>query len=133
TQKQISAYDKEVQRFAAMAANSMGLYETREVQDDGSIIYYQHDKPTLAESMNIWKRTADVFAVSNDGGKTWRGMDADGNVLATVLSVIGVKAEWIETAKLIVNHLQSFGTNFSLESKEGRLDLYHGDYRRISL
>lgn len=133
TQKQISAYDVEVQRFAAMAANSMGLYETREVQDDGSIIYYQHDKPTLAESMNIWKRTADVFAVSNDGGKTWRGMDADGNVLATVLSVIGVKAEWIETAKLIVNHLQSFGANYSLESKEGRVDLYHGDYRRMSL
>lgn len=133
TQKQISAYDVEVQRFAAMAANSMGLYETREVQDDGSIIYYQHDKPTLVESMNIWKRTADVFAVSNDGGKTWRGMDADGNVLATVLSVIGVKAEWIETAKLIVNHLQSFGANYSLESKEGRVDLYHGDYRRMSL
>lgn len=133
TQKQISAYDVEVQRFAAMAANSMGLYETREVQDDGSIIYYQHDKPTLAESMNIWKRTADVFSVSNDGGKTWRGMDADGNVLATVLSVIGVKAEWIETAKLIVNHLQSFGANYSLESKEGRVDLYHGDYRRMSL
>lgn len=123
TQKQISAYDVEVQRFAAMAANSMGLYETREVQDDGSIIYYQHDKPTLAESMNIWKRTADVFAVSNDGGKTWRGMDADGNVLATVLSVIGVKAEWIETAKLIVNHLLSYSNDnkYTLESKASQI------------
>ena len=133
TQKQISAYDLEVQRFASMAANSMGLYETREEQPDGSIIYYLHNKPTIAESTNIWKRTADVFAVSSDGGKTWRGMDADGNVLATVLSVIGVKAEWIETANLIVNHLQSFGPFYSLDSKNGRLDLYHGDYRRMSL
>lgn len=125
TQKQISAYDVEVQRFAAMAANSMGLYETREVQDDGSIIYYQHDKPTLAESMNIWKRTADVFAVSNDGGKTWRGMDADGNVLATVLSVIGVKAEWIETAKLIVNRLISAGAYYQLEANDGEVKFTH--------
>lgn len=133
TQKQISAYDVEVQRFAAMAANSMGLYETREVQDDGSIIYYQHDKPTLAESMNIWKRTADVFAVSNDGGKTWRGMDADGNVLATVLSVIGVKAEWIETAKLIVNHLLSYSEDnkYTLESKSSRIKFSAGNKMRI--
>lgn len=133
TQKQISAYDKEVQRFAAMAANSMGLYETREVQDDGSIIYYQHDKPTLAESMNIWKRTADVFAVSNDGGKTWRGMDADGNVLATVLSVIGVKAEWIDVAKLVVNHLISAGAYYQLEATNGRIEFTHDGNLRSRL
>ena len=116
TQKQISAYDLEVQRFASMAANSMGLYETREEQPDGSIIYYLHNKPTIAESTNIWKRTADVFAVSGDGGKTWRGMDANGNVLATVLSVIGVKAEWIETEGLVVNHLSSSNGDFNLEA-----------------
>lgn len=116
TQKQISAYDLEVQRFASMAANSMGLYETREEQPDGSIIYYQHDKPTIAESEIIWKNTAEAFLVSNDGGKTWRGMDADGNVLATVLSVIGVKAEWIETEGLVVNHLSSSNGDFNLEA-----------------
>lgn len=125
TEKQISAYDVEAQRFAAMAANSMGLYETKEVQEDGSIIYYQHDKPTIAESMNIWKRTADAFLVSNDGGKTWRGMDADGNVLATVLSVIGVKAEWIDVAKLVVSHLIATGFYYQLEAANGKIEFTH--------
>lgn len=115
TQKQISAYDLEVQRFASMAANSMGLYETKEEQPDGSIIYYQHDKPTIAESEIIWKNTAEAFLVSNDGGKTWRGMDANGNVLATVLNVIGINAEWIRTG--------------IIKSKEGNtyFDLSSGD------
>ena len=113
TQKQISAYDLEVQRFASMAANSMGLYETKEEQPDGSIIYYQHDKPTLAESQTIWKNTAGAFLVSNDGGKTWRGMDAAGNVLVAVLTAIGIKADWIITGLL---KSKDGGTSFNLDT-----------------
>ena len=127
TEKQISAYDVEAQRFAAMAANSMGLYETKEVQEDGSIIYYQHDKPLIADSMNIWKRTADAFLVSNDGGKTWRGMDADGNVLATVLNVIGINADWITTGML---RSKDGGTYFDLDTGDLVAD-YNGSQVRL--
>ena len=127
TQKQISDYDLEVQRFASMAANSMGLYETKEVQEDGSIIYYQHDKPTLAESQTIWKNTAGAFLVSNDGGKTWRGMDAAGNVLAAVLNVIGIKADWIIAGML---RSKDGGTTFNLDTGDLIAD-YNGSQVRL--
>ena len=122
TAKQISDYDREVQRFASMAANSMGLYETKEEQPDGSIIYYQHDKPTLAESQTIWKNTAGAFLVSNDGGETWRGMDAAGNALLTVLSVVGIKADWI-----IAGLLKSQNGNTSFDLDSGFLSSQNGD------
>ena len=110
-QKQITAYDLAVQQLNDLVLHSFGVYKSEELLPDGSKIFYSHDKPTLAESQNIWKQTANTFTVSNDGGQTWRGMDADGNMLATVLNAIGVNAEWI-------NVLTSFnvGENFSVDS-----------------
>lgn len=109
--QQINSYDLAQQTFNNLVFHSFGVYRTVEEQPDGSKIEYSHDKPTLAESQNIWKQTAGVFAVSNDGGHTWRGMDAAGNILATVLNAIGVNAEWIKV-------LTSFtvGNNFSVNS-----------------
>lgn len=95
TKRQISRYDQAVGSFASMAALAMGLYSTKEQLDDGSYILYWHDKPNLADSQTIWKLTQNVFTVSDDGGKTWRGMDKSGNVLAKVLTAIGVVADWI--------------------------------------
>ena len=69
-----------------MIMNSMGFYKTEEVQPDGSIIAYQHDQPTLAASHTIWKKTADTFSVSTDGGQTWNsGFSADGNAIVKTL------------------------------------------------
>ncbi len=109
--QQINSYDLAQQTFNNLVFHSFGVHRTVEDQPDGSKIEYSHDKPTLAESQNIWKQTAGVFAVSNDGGHTWRGMDAAGNILATVLNAIGVNAEWIKV-------LTSFtvGNNFSVNS-----------------
>jgi hypothetical protein len=101
--KEVSYYDLAQQTFNNLVFHSMGIYRTVEEQPDGSKIEYSHDKPTLAESQNIWKQTAGVFAVSNDGGHTWRGIDADGNIMATVLNTIGVNADWIRTGKLLSN------------------------------
>lgn len=108
--QRLTDYDLAVKQFYNLVMHSFGVYHSSEKLADGSTIDYSHDKPTLAESKNIWKQTADVFAVSNDGGKTWRGMDADGNLVAAVLSAIGINAEWIKV-------LTSFtvGTNFSVD------------------
>jgi hypothetical protein len=63
-----------------------------------------HDKPTLAESMKIWKQTADAFAVSTDGGVTYTaGFDVEGNAVVNILSAIGVNADWVRTGKLLSN------------------------------
>ena len=95
TQKQITEYDKAVQQLTSLITQSFGVYKTEEVLEDGSTIYYMHNKPTLAESQTIWKMTADAFAVSTDGGKTWNaGMDSQGNAVLNVLSTVGINFDW---------------------------------------
>lgn len=95
TTRQITAYDTAVGNFSSMAALAMGLYFTRQEFDDGSTILYWHDKSDLSDSQTIWKLSQSVFAVSDDGGTTWRGMDSTGNILAKVLTVLGINASWI--------------------------------------
>lgn len=81
-------------------ANAMGIFETVEKQEDGSVICYAHDKQTLAESQIIWKKSRDAFAVSFDGRATWHGMTAEGNIVAQVLTVIGINADWINAGSI---------------------------------
>lgn len=95
TQRQITEYDKAVQMLTSLITQSFGVFKTEEVLDDGSIIYYMHNKPTLEESQTIWKMTADAFAVSTNGGQTWNaGMDSSGNAVLNVLSTIGINFSW---------------------------------------
>ena len=99
----LSSYDIAVKRLTDLMTQSFGLYKTEEMQEDGSIIFYMHNKPELSASSTIWKMTADAFAVSTDGGKTWNaGMDSQGNAVVTILNAIGVNADWIDTGDLIV-------------------------------
>lgn len=101
TQKQITEYDKAVQQLTSLITQTFGVYKTEEVLEDGSTIYYMHNKPTLEESQTIWKMTADAFAVSTDGGKTWNaGMDSQGNAVLNVLSAIGIQFDWAKGGTL---------------------------------
>jgi hypothetical protein len=104
TEAKLTAYDLMVQQLNNLVSHSFGVYKTAQEQPDGSVIYYMHDKPTLAESMKIWKQTADAFAVSTDGGVTYTaGFDVEGNAVVNVLSAIGINADWIRTGKLLSN------------------------------
>lgn len=95
------AYKIAEQQLTSLLAQSFGVFKTEEVLPDGSTVHYMHDKPTLAASTNIWKMTGDAFAVSSDGGKTWNaGLDASGNAILNVLSVIGIDASWINADNL---------------------------------
>lgn len=95
TKKQLTEYDKAVQMLTSLITQSFGVFKTEEVLEDGSTVFYLHNKPTLAESKTIWKMTADAFAVSTDGGKTWNaGMDSSGNAVVNVLSAIGINFDW---------------------------------------
>lgn len=94
-------YEKKLEYLSDTMANASGLYSTKEVQDDGSAIFYMHDKPALSESMIVWKMTREAFAVSTDGGKTWNaGITINGEVIASILTAIGINAEWITTGIL---------------------------------
>jgi hypothetical protein len=98
--KQISEYDIRAKMFSTLTANAMGYYQTEQIQDDGSVITFQHDKPKLSESQYIWKKSIDSFAVSNDGGRTWRGFDSNANAVLNILAVEGIVADWIRAGKI---------------------------------
>lgn len=103
--KQRSEWEKAMEDLMNRVNNSSGLYTTEEEQPDGSTIYYMHDKPTLEESMIIWKMTAEAFAVSNDGGKTYSaGLTVDGNLIATIMSTIGINFDWGIGGTLIIRN-----------------------------
>ena len=95
TKVQINEYNKAVQALTSLITQSFGVYKTEEKLEDGSTVFYMHNKPTLEESDTIWKMTANAFAVSTDGGKTWNaGMDSQGNAVVNVLSAIGIRFDW---------------------------------------
>lgn len=99
--KQLKAYDQSIQLLTKLMSESFGVFKTEEVQADGSVIYYMHNKPDKASSTNIWKMTSEGFTVSTDGGNTWNaGIDAAGNATVNVLSAIGINAEWIRAEDL---------------------------------
>lgn len=83
--------------------NSNGMYSTQEVLLDGSTIYYLHDKPTMKESKNVIKLTAEVIGFSIDGGKTYPyGFTITGEMVARLLYTEGIDADYINTGALTV-------------------------------
>lgn len=101
--KETSAREEAIQRLAETLNSSSGLYMTQEPQQDGSIIYYMHNKATMAESNIIWKLTAEAFAVSIDGGKTYPyGFAVTGELITRLLYAEGINADYINAGTLIV-------------------------------
>lgn len=94
-QAQLSVYDKQMQLLTQLMSQSLGLFKTEQVQEDGSIIYIMHNKADLNSSNIQWKMTANGMAVSNDYGKTWNaGIDKDGNAVFNIMSAIGINFDW---------------------------------------
>lgn len=102
-QKEKTAREKAVEKLEETLKNSSGLYETSVAQEDGSTITYLHDKPTLAESKNVIKFTAEAIGVSNDGGKTYPyGFFLTGDLIAKILYAHGINADYIDAGALTV-------------------------------
>lgn len=98
TEKKLSAYDVKLKQMNELAANTLGFFYTEEKQEDGSVITYRHDKPTLADSKVIYKTGVDGFFLSVDGGQTWKaGFDSNGDAVLNILYAIGIQSEWINT------------------------------------
>lgn len=121
TKKQIREYDKAVQMLTNLISQSFGVFKSEEVLDDGSVIYYMHNKPTRQESQTIWKMTADAFAVSTDGGLTWNaGMDSEGNAIVNVLSAIGINFEWAKGGTLTLGGENNKDGNMIVNDSSGK-------------
>ena len=99
--KEREARDTAIENLAKKLESSSGLFCTKEEQPDGSIIYYMHDKATLADSMIVWKLTAEAIGISTDGGKTYpTGLDATGIAILEKIYTIGLDATYIITGIL---------------------------------
>lgn len=95
--------EKAVERLANTLKESGGLYMTEDPQDDGSVIYYMHNKPTLEESDIVWKLTAEAIGISTDGGKTYPyGFTVTGEMITRLLYAEGINASYINAGALTV-------------------------------
>lgn len=82
-------------------ATSSGLYVTPVVQQDGSTIYYAHDKPELSESSIVWKMTAEAIGISTDGGQTYPyALDVNGVAILNRIYAIGIDADYVTTGRI---------------------------------
>lgn len=129
-QKETSAREEAIQRLAETLNSSSGLYMTQEPQQDGSIVYYMHNKATVAESNIIWKLTAEAFAVSIDGGKTYPyGFAVTGELITRLLYAEGINADYINAGTLIVRE-KSGNAIFEADMDTGSVTL-DGSYVTI--
>ena len=88
--KQINAEKSEretaVEQLQKTLKESSGLYQSSVLQEDGSTIYYLHDKPSISESKTVIKLTAEAIGVSTDGGNTYPyGFTVTGEMITRVL------------------------------------------------
>lgn len=99
--------------------SSSGMYETHVTMEDGSTVYYFHNKPTIEESATVIKFAAEGIGVSVDGGKTYPyGFTVTGEMVARILSADGINADWITTGAIR-------STDFSM----GYLDKFYPSVR----
>lgn len=129
-QKETSAREEAIRRLAEKLNSSSGLYMTQKPQQDGSIIYYMHNKATIAESNIIWKLTAEAFAVSIDGGKTYPyGFAVTGELITRLLYAEGINADYINAGTLVVRD-KSGNAIFEADMDTGSVTL-NGSYVTI--
>lgn len=77
--------------------NSKGMYFSELILEDGSVIRYIHDKPSINESQIVWRFSIDTFAISNDGGQTYPyGFDISGTAIMEKIYAQKISADYIE-------------------------------------
>ena len=117
----------------SLIARSFGVFKTEQVAENGSTVYYLHDKMTLEESTNIWRMSAGVFSVSSDGGQTWSaGIDAEGNAVLNMLSVIGIDTKWLNVGNLTDISDDLGGWTIDADGLHGVMD-YDGSIRYVDI
>lgn len=83
--------------------NSPGLYKTEVPKTGGGTDIYYHNLPKREESdIQILISAAGVTVTANGTAAKpfWYGLTVDGNMIANILSAIGVDADWINTGTI---------------------------------
>lgn len=96
-EKEATEREIAIRQLNERVQNASGMFSTEEIQPDGSTILFIHDKPTIEESRNVIKVTAEGTAISNDGGETYNyGVTVDGDAIMRVIQAVGINAEWVK-------------------------------------
>lgn len=128
-EKKLSAYDVKLKQMNELAANTLGFFYTEEAQEDGSVITYRHDKPTLADSKVIYKTGVDGFFLSIDGGQTWKvGFDSNGDAVLNILYAIGIQSEWINTRGFTAKD-NNGDVTLRVDADTGRVDIVANSFQ----
>lgn len=91
--------------------NASGLYPTEDIQPDGSVIYYLHDKKVLEESSIVIKVSSEGIGLSSDGGKTYPyGYTVTGKMVMDFIAANGIVANWVTSGELNLGLLKLIGT-----------------------
>lgn len=131
TADKLTTYDKSVQNMNTLSANAMGLYREQRTLADGSVVYYQSNRPitkdgqglcVFAENSVVYKMTSDGFFVSTNGGKTYTsGFDAQGNAVVNVLSAIGITFDWAKGGTLTLGGDNNISGVLNVLNTNGKL------------
>lgn len=115
--------ERAVEALNTALANSSGMYVTEEEQPDGSTITYLHDKPILEDSKNVIKITAEAIGISNDGGETYPyGLFLTGDLIARLLYVVGINADYINSGAITVKDEEG-NITFYADTVTGRVEI----------
>lgn len=122
--QEVTERERAIADLTNMVTNGTGLFYTPAKDTNGGDILYAHDKKLLSESMIVWKFTAQAWAVSTDGGKTYpAGFTMDGDMVARMLNVVGLNAEVIDTGELTAIVIRSKDNSSMWDLNTGRLQL----------
>lgn len=113
----LDSYESISKSMTELISLGYGMYFTAEEQQDGSSIFYLHDKATIGQSTNVWKVTSTGLVVSHDHGTTW-AVDEMGNALYNVLTARGINADWINSGKITIRD-QGGNTTFEADTATG--------------
>lgn len=111
-QKSLTTYEDRVASMAELIARGFGMYYTAVRQQDGSIIPYIHDKPTIEQSSYIAYMTSQGIMMESDGTTT-AAVDKNGNALLNTLTTRGINADWINSGAISIHDTQGNETFYA--------------------
>lgn len=116
-------WEKAIEDLKDAMITGNGLYPFTETLEDGSMVLYFGDKPTLEESTILIKFNAKGWAMSTNGGESWNiGALVDGEMITKILNTIGLNADWIDTGAFVVKDAQG-RVLFRADTDAGRVDI----------
>lgn len=114
-EKELSRSQQAMTNLGETISNAFGLYATEEKQEDGSTVYYYHNKESIDESTYIFTKNAEGFAFvkSEDGTPCWNngnpiwqyGVTNDGNAILNYLVLNKLSAQHIDVNSLFAENI----------------------------